>query len=105
MRKKKEANIERIPRFIDESEILRPTTRGWYIGKRKLGPEEIAGLKADAKHFSDSVIWQLMRRDIHYLAYVKATAGASTEKDLFYANAMYHNLEILEKFIENCKTL
>jgi hypothetical protein len=95
----------RIPRFIDSTEVLSVSSRGWYIGPRKLRAEEVSALKAEAKDFERSFLWQTMRRDIHYLAYLQATAKAATQDDLIYAGAMYKDLEILESFIKQCKAL
>lgn len=97
--------IHRIPRFIDETEVLSLTNRGWYIGTRKLSPDEVADLKAEARDFKNSTLWQMMHRDIHYLAYLQATAKRHTEMDAIFAGAMYKNLEILEKFIKQCIAL
>lgn len=99
-------HVDRIPRFIDETEILRFVSgKGWYIGERKLSKDEVVQLQQDAKVFSESHLWRLMRKDIHYFAYVKATNKATTAEDIYYANAMYKNLEMLEQFMNNCATL
>lgn len=97
--------IHRIPRGISEEQLLLRTSRGWYIGTRRLSNEEVAALKADAQQFANSHLWRVMRNDIHYLAYLQATANRRTDEDALYAGAMYRNLEILEQFIANCKTL
>lgn len=100
-----ESKIYRIPRFIDESEVLSLTNQGWYIGRRRLKQEEVAALKAEARDFQKSILWQMMRRDIHYVAYLQATAKRHTEMDAIFAGAMYKDLEILEKFIKQCIAL
>jgi hypothetical protein len=99
---KKKADI---PKFIGIEDILRITTRGVYIGGRKLAREEIQALKADAQYLHQSFLWQMMRREIHYLAYNKASNQARNQDDINYANAMYKNLEVLEQFIKNCRGL
>lgn len=102
---KEQPYIHKIPRFIDASQLLTLTSRGWYIGDRRLSPEEASQLAAEAREFSKSYLWQLMRRDVHYMAYLQATAKCRTESDLIYAGAMYRDLEILEEFMKRCKTL
>lgn len=92
----------RIPRPITEDEILVQTTKGWSIGGRKLRAEEVTALRDDARHFLDSVLWQVMRKDIHYVAYLRATNKATNEKDILYANAMYADLVQIEKFLKQC---
>ena len=102
---KEQPEIYKIPRFISEDSLLQPSGGGWRIGKRKLKPEDVATLKLEAKEFEGSFIWRLMRNDIHYLAYLQATAKRRTDADAIYAGAMYRDLEILETFLERCKEL
>lgn len=97
--------IYRIPRFIDGDSVLRLTNFGWYIGNRKLSDEDRTTLKAEAAEFADSYLWELMRKDIHYAAYLQATAKRRTDEDAIYGGAMYRDLEILESFLNSCKSL
>lgn len=104
---KKESSSLRnsIPRPIFEDEVLVSTTKGWYIGTRRLTKEEVSALREDARHFQDSFMWSVLRKDIHFLAYLRATNKAQSVKDIEYANAMYQNLEIIEKFLKRCTEL
>lgn len=102
---KKLPRIYQIPRFIDESEVLQLTSRGWYIGKHKLSGPEVSALKAEALDFQKSYLWQLMRRDVHYVAYLQSTTKRASELDAVYGGAMYRCLSILEEFIKQCQTL
>lgn len=94
-----------IPQFISKEDILNITTTGAFIGNRRLTLTERDALKVDARHFGESFLWQMMRREIHYVAYLQATNKAQTQEDINYANAMYKNLEVLEEFIKSCRTL
>ena len=95
----------RIPRFISEDSILLFSNNGWYIGSKKLSDAEIQTLREEAKDFDGSLLWRMMRRDVHYLAYLQSTAKRATEYDALYGGAMYKDLEILEQFIKRCKSL
>lgn len=101
--------IPRIPRFASDKHVLQVMTNGkdkyFYIGKRRLKEDEVIALRAEAKDFRGSFLWDLMRRDIHFLAYLQATAKRRADEDAIYAAAMYRDLEILETFIENCAEL
>lgn len=97
--------IYQIPKFMSAEQVLRLTNKGWYIGKRRIPPEEVAALKQEATNFKNSFLWRLMRRDIHYQAYLQATAKRKTDADAFYAGAMYKDLEVIEEFIERCESL
>lgn len=94
-----------IPRPIFEDEVLTVTNKGWYIGNRKLSQEEVTGLREDAKAFGASYLWKVMRKDIHFMAYLRATNKAQSAEDIVYANSMYYNLELIEKFIKRCTEL
>lgn len=99
--------VYRIPRFIGTDSVLQflPEKNGWYIGKRRLTPEDRAALRLEAKGFAGSFLWKMMRNDIHYLAYLQATAKRHTEADALYAGAMYRDLEVLEEFMKQCEKL
>ncbi len=96
--------IDQIPKFISVDSLLTLTNKGWYIGKRRLLPDQASILKAEAREFGNSFLWKLIRNDIHYQAYLQGTAKRRTDMDAIYAGAMYKDLEILEEFIERCNT-
>lgn len=108
---KEQSYIYQIPKFIDPSTVLTLTNKGWYIGKRRISVEEASQLKAEAREFEGSYLWQLIRRDVHYIAYLQGTAKRrigdekAAQVDAIYAGAMYKDLEIIEEFIERCKKL
>lgn len=97
--------IYRIPKLITSDSALRLEADGWHIGTRRLTPEDRTTLRIEATEFAGSFLWKLMRNDIHYLAYLQATAKHRTDMDAVYAGAMYKDLEILETFMEQCKKL
>lgn len=102
---KEQLEVYQIPRFITSDQVLQFTSNGWYLGKRRLTPEDCSTLKLEAQQFGESFMWKLMRNDIHYVAYLQGTAKRRTEEDALYAGAMYKDLEILEQFIEQCRKL
>lgn len=103
---KEQPEIYKIPRLINGDSVLQFVQGvGWQIGKRKLKPEDCATLKLEAAEFAQSFLWKLMRNDIHYVAYLQATAKRRSDADAIYAGAMYKDLEILEQFMEQCKKL
>jgi len=102
---KENPEIYQIPAFISPENLLTLTNKGWYIGKRRLQPDQAALLKDEAREFSNSFLWKLMRNDVHYQAYLQATAKRRTDMDAIYAGAMYKDLEILEQFMERAAKL
>ena len=94
--------VKNLLKAVHEDELLTTTSRGWYVGSRRLRPDEISLLKQEARELKGSYLWRLMSRDIKYIAYLRATNKARTSEDLLYSNAMYYNLELLETFISKC---
>ena len=92
-------------RALTEDDILIITNNRYFLGKRKLTDEEIGTLKQEAKDFSKSFLWELMRRDIQFLAYMRGSRKAKDANDIIFSNAMYYDLEIIETFINRIKQL
>lgn len=95
--------VKRLLKAVHEDELLVQTNRGWFIGRRRLSPEEVQALKAEAKDFRGSYLWNAMKKDVKFMAFLRATNLAKSDMDLIYSGAMYYDLELLEKFIENCE--
>lgn len=97
--------VKHLLKAVHEDQLLIQTNRGWYVGTRKLSPEEVARLRDDARQFENSHLWRFIRREIRFMAFLQATNKARTDSDLLYSSAMYYDLEIIEKFITKCKEL
>lgn len=92
-------------KVVTEDDILRITTRGHYIGRRKLTEEEFGILVQDAKDLRESVLWELMKKDIEWVATLRLGRKATTIDDIIYGNSMFYNLEMIEKYLDNLSTL
>lgn len=95
----------KIPKPLFEEDILVQRRGGWYINGRRVSKEDLLALADEARMWRKSVLWNYMRKQVHYMAYLRATNKASSKDDIMYANAMYYDLEVLEKFIDQCGSL
>lgn len=86
-------------------EILTFTNRGWYLRGRKLADEEVFQLKDDANSFQKSFLWQVMSKEVRFLANDRMFEKSAEEGNSVFGRAMLYNLDVLEKFVERCKKL
>lgn len=89
---------------VNEDDVLRMTSEGWLLNNRKFAPEELSQLGDDARSFQQSFLWKLMRKDVEYTAFVRGRQ-ALTDRDNDACHYMFYNLDILEKFLNNCAKL
>lgn len=89
---------------ITEDDVLRMTNKGWFLHKRKLGSDEIEHLKEEAKSFKESILWKMMSKDIEYIAFVTGRK-AKTDDENLACHYMFYNLDIIERYLNNCSKL
>ena len=90
---------------ITVDDILTITTRGVYIGKRKLTQEELMQIKDEAKQFQDSYTWKLITKDVRYIANLRMFEQGIVPENTTFGRAMLYNVEIIEKFMQRVKEL
>ena len=86
---------------ITEEDIIVMTTRGWIKGKRKLSDEEVQFLKEEAKSIKESILWKYMNDEVKWNAQLRMFEKGVTEENTRFGRAMLHNLELLNKFLDN----
>ena len=89
---------------VNEDDILRITNKGWFLNKKKLTPEEVSYLKEEANSFNESLLWKLMSREIEYVAFIRGRKS-KTDEDNLACHYMFYNLDLIQKYLENCKKL
>lgn len=85
---------------VSEDDILRITSTGYMAGKRKLERDEINLLREEANAWRESLIWDYMKKEVEWIAFVRGRK-ATSEKDTYASNAMYYNLDLMQKFLDN----
>lgn len=91
--------------FITEQDVLRIVNRNLYLGDSKLSDEEIGILKEESGALLNSMLWKFMKRNVEYLATVKMGKQARNTEDIIFGNAMFHNLFIIEEFLNKIEKL
>lgn len=76
-----------------------------FIGKRELTNDEILKLKSEGQIFENSLIWNLIRNNIYWIANIKMQKGANKEEDMYMGRAMTLTIDTLEEFIDKLKAL
>ena len=89
--------------MVDVDDLLRIENGKVFIGKKELTREEIGKLKTEAKMWESSLLWQLMRSNVYWIANFKMMKGADQEIDMVMGRAMTANIHILEEFINKLK--
>ena len=91
-------------RAISEEDILTISSEGFLYHKRKLMPDEVSALKAEAKILKDSFLWKLMKREVEYMAYMRMTAHAKMTdgiNDIIFGKALFYSTDLMRKFLDN----
>ncbi len=89
---------------VDERDLLLITSTGWVSRGRKLTPEEKAEIKAQAQDFSQSILWEFISKELEYAAFVRGRKS-TTDIDNYMTLAMFYNLDLIQKFLDRCRTL
>lgn len=86
---------------ISEDDILTIVGKEWFYKKRKLTREEMLILKEEAASFEKSLLYELMYRDLRYLASRMMNEDAQTVDDITFGKAMLYNGAMEKKFVRN----
>lgn len=89
---------------VNEDDLLLITNQGWVSKGRKLTPEERAEIKAQANDFSQSILWEFISKEMEYSAFVRGRK-ATTDRDTDATFYLYWNLDLIQKFLDRCRTL
>ena len=87
-------------KMVTEDEILRITSEGFMVNKRKLEVDEIHALRAEAREFKESMVWKFMCNELEYVAFVRGRKS-TTDMDNYGTHAMFYNLDLMQKFLDN----
>jgi hypothetical protein len=87
-------------KMISEEEILQVTSNGYLYGKRKLGPEEVATIRSEARDFKESDVYRFMVLELEYLAFIRGRKSTS-DMDNYATLMMFHNIDLMNKFLDN----
>lgn len=85
---------------VNEDDILRITSEGYLLRKRKLSPEEVINIKEEAKSIVDSELWQMMMTELEYVAFIRGRK-AKTDDDNLACHYLFYNLDLLKSFMNN----
>lgn len=94
---------KKLLKTVSEDDILRITSKGFLYKKRKLGSDEVATLKEEAKVLSDSILWKLMIKEVEFMAFITMTEKATKPDDIIFGKAVFYATHLMKKFLEGLK--
>lgn len=90
---------------INEDDILTISGKDWLYRKRRLSKEEVLALKEEAASFEKSLLYELMYKDLRYLAWRQMADDATSIDDIIFGKAMLYNGSMEKKFVKNLTKL
>lgn len=98
-------NDEFLNNLIDEQQFLKIHKNGTVVIRDKhLDKEQKSELRATAKGFMKSFIWQLLSQEIRNESVVKLYK-ATNEKEMIAGQTMMLNLEIINKLLQKLSNI
>ena len=87
-------------KVVNEDDILKITSEGYFVGKNKIHPEQVVGLKQEAQLFLKSDVWMFAKKELEFVAFVRGRQ-AKTDEDNLATHYLYYNIDIIEQFLRN----
>ncbi len=85
---------------VNEDDLLRITSEGYLLKNRKLTPEEIVNIKEEAKSIRESEIWELMKTEMEYVAFIRGRKS-KTDEDNLATHYLFYNIDLMQQFLNN----
>lgn len=87
---------------IDEDDILREEIDGkWYVGDKELQDAEKKLVISEAQIFLKGKVWNVLQRDIKYLANKRMYINSRTEMDLVAGKLLLYLLDIIKTRLQS----
>lgn len=72
---------------------------------REVTKEEMKVIKQDADIFKNSLIWNVLRRELQLAANERMFDKSQTIEDIVFGKAMLYNLDLIDKKLKNLSML
>lgn len=87
---------------IDENDILREEIDGtWYVGDKELQDAEKKLVISEAQIFLKGKVWNVLQRDVKYLANKRMYINSRTEMDLVAGKLLLYLLDIMKTRLQS----
>ena len=90
---------------ITEDDVMRLKNGKIVMRSREITKEEIEMIRRDAEVFKDSVIWNILKRELQLAANERMFDKSESIDDIIFGKAMLYNLDIIDKKLKNLVTL
>jgi hypothetical protein len=100
--------VKEIFNMVSEEDLLRivrsksPVKSDiWYFKGEELPTVQVETLKSQAKGFKDSVLWDILKRELHWHAQQKGLEKSQTESDLIAAKVMLFIVDVIDSKLKS----
>lgn len=90
---------------ITEDDVMRLKNNKLVMRGKEITKEEIAIIRQDAEIFKDSVIWNILKRELQLAANERMFDKSETIDDMIFGKAMLYNLNLIDLKLKNLVNL
>ena len=90
---------------VTEDDVMRLKDGKYILRGREITQEEVIQIRQDADIFKDSLIWNILRRELQLAANERMFDKSETIEDVVFGKAMLYNLDLIDKKLKNLSTL
>ena len=90
---------------ITEDDVMRFKDGKLVMRNKEITKEEIEVIRRDAEVFKDSVIWNVLKRELQLAANERMFDYAREVDDMMFGKAMLYNLDLIDKKLKNLVSL
>ena len=89
------ARVAELFSTVTKEDILRRENGVWYNEGRELTEEELRTFKAEARTITQMRLWQILQKDVDYLAYKSIYFNSKNEFDLIGGKMLKYYIDII----------
>lgn len=90
---------------ITEYDVMRFENGKLIMRSKEITKEEIEMIRQDAQVFKDSLIWNILKRELQLAANERMFDKSETIDDIIFGKAMLYNLDLIDKKLKNLVSL
>ena len=90
---------------ISPEDILVVNKKGvWFLKGKELGPEMVEKLQSEAKYFSESVLWKVLKAELQYSATKTLLEKGNSATDIRIAQIQGYLTKVVDEKLQSMKS-
>lgn len=89
--------VRKLFKFVTVDEILLQKKDGFYVGERKIEQKFMKELKGQANILLDMEVYQLVRKELTYVADKRMFEASADYDDMMFGKAMLYCLDLIHQ--------